>query len=201
MRWLLSGFEDVDNRELPEDWEKVRGAEPYRKSNLSYYFIPGKTIDDIMALIASIAPNVAVIDPLASFAGGRWEEIETDNRLAAELMAELNDLAESLDISIIVLHHVNKQHQSTGDYRDAGRGSSALINGARQMIHVSRMSEEVRAMGTRLVKSTPYNRAIQHSKGMELMDWWRRCITGEGGGTFEQRYKRENLRKLLPPEF
>jgi len=73
--------------------------------------------------------HVIVVDPLSRFAG---PDAEIDNAAATRFIQSLESISTLTDATVLVCHHTNKLSRKGGAVdSSAGRGSTALVDGAR----------------------------------------------------------------------
>ena len=97
------------------------------------------TVDRIAAL-ASLVPDIKliVIDPASRFRGGE----ENSNEDATRFVEALEVLAQRTGATVLLAHHANKFSASSGEVsQGASRGASALVDGLRWVMNLSRPTD------------------------------------------------------------
>jgi hypothetical protein len=140
---LLSAEDDLADTVRPR-WIKA-GGDPTRLLHVFQIKAGGKertvTIPEdvsvIEAAIKRVGARVVIIDPLSAFWGPNVRtHIDTDVRQA---LNPLKDMAERLDVAVIMVRHLNKSHSGNAIYR--GGGSIGIIGAARSGLIVGKHPE------------------------------------------------------------
>ena len=130
---LMSAEDDIADTVRPR-WERA-GGDPAKLLHLFQVVRNGQeravTIPDDLPLIEEaverISASVVIIDPVSAF----WSpdvrtHIDTEVRRA---LNPLKDMAERLDVTVILVRHLNKTHGGNALYR--GQGSIGIIGACR----------------------------------------------------------------------
>ena len=100
---------------------------------------PTKLYEELKAI--SVGARLIIIDPLRRIHGGD----ENNSYEMTRFVVLMERLAKSTGAAVIALHHANRSSQDTGS-QNASRGSSALVDGCRWQINLSRMDEKTAQM-------------------------------------------------------
>ncbi len=97
--------------------------------------IPTKLFHELEAI--STGARLIIIDPLRRTHGGD----ENSSYEMTRFVVLMEKLAKSTGAAVIALHHANRSSQDAGS-QNASRGSSALVDGCRWQLNLSRMDEK-----------------------------------------------------------
>lgn len=82
--------------------------------------------------------GLIIVDPIRRFHDGD----ENDSSAMTQLVVVLESLAKHTGAAVLAVHHANRASASDAGSQHASRGSSALVDGARWQLNLSRMDEK-----------------------------------------------------------
>jgi len=82
--------------------------------------------------------RLIIVDPVRLLHDGE----ENDSASAAGFVAAMGQLSKACAAAVIGVHHANRSSSDNAGSQNAARGSSALVDGARWQLNLSRMSEK-----------------------------------------------------------
>jgi len=82
--------------------------------------------------------RLIIVDPVRLLHDGE----ENDSASAARFVSVMGQLARACGAAVIGIHHANRTSAENAGSQNAARGSSALVDGARWQLNLSRMSEK-----------------------------------------------------------
>jgi len=86
----------------------------------------------------SAGARLIIVDPIRHLHNGE----ENDSTSAARFVNVMGQLAKMCGAAVIGVHHANRASGENAGSQHAARGSSALVDGARWQLNLSRMSEK-----------------------------------------------------------
>lgn len=99
----------------------------------------GKRTELLKELTAlSAGARLIILDPIRRLHNGE----ENDSADMTQLVIAFESLAKSTGAAVLGLHHANRASASDNSSQHASRGSTALVDGARWQINLSRMDEK-----------------------------------------------------------
>ncbi len=123
--------------------------------------------------------RLIIVDPIRRLHDGE----ENDSAAMTQLVIALESLAKKTGAAVIGIHHANRG-ASVGDAssQHASRGSSALVDGARWQINLSRMDEKVAAIYGKEDQERHNFVALDYAKGNYLSARPRIWLKRHSGG-------------------
>ena len=163
----------------------VGGGETLLRPTPSGEFVEGPLARMLEETIREHRSDVLILDPWVKISGAP----ENDNIEVDKALRILVRIACSMDVAVLILHHVKKGGASPGNV-DAARGATALMDGARIGLTLNRMStDEASAMGVSEDERMQLVRLDDGKANMTPLSaavaWYRLCSINLGNATAE----------------
>jgi hypothetical protein len=140
---------------------------------------PTDLLDELEKL--SQGARLIIIDPIRRLHDGE----ENDSATMTQLVIALESLAKKTSAAVIGIHHANRASAGDTSSQNASRGSSALVDGARWQINLSKMDVKTADGMAVSEHDRPLYVALDFAKGNYLPSTSRQWLIRQPGGALK----------------